>query len=213
MYLKMSKNFYRTKPGYLEKITKEMNKPSLIVIAGRPQTGKTSISLEIASNALKENTYVVIFNLEMSKNWCRKRILSSDAFSDTGELEVENLYIDDTPAISVQKIREKCIFLKREKNLGLIVIDYLQLVEIDKVDYLIDEKNNEISKSLKVLAQELDVCILLISQLSKTEGLRKPTFSDLKYSKCLINDADIIIFLNQDNHNNLEILKFEKSKN
>lgn len=189
----------------------ELNKSELVVLAGRPATGKTSISLEVAANILaKENTGVAIFNLEMSADWCKNRIFCSDAFTDKDGLIIENLYVDDAPGISVEEIKEKCVRLKEEKDLGLVVIDYFQLLSgVNSIP----EENSEISNSLKELAQELDVCVLLLSQLSKTQKSNKPKLEDLKLSKCLIDDADAIFFLNKDCYNTLEILRMKSSKN
>ena len=195
----------------IEKI--EINKSELVVLAGRPATGKTSISLEVAANILaKENTGVAIFNLEMSADWCKNRIFCSDAFTDKDGLIIENLYVDDAPGISVEEIREKCIDLKKKNDLGLIVIDYFQLLESKIISDTKEEKYKHISSSLKALAQELDVCILLLSHLSKPKH-REPTLKDLNLSKCLIDDASSIFFLNRDSHNNLEILNMKRSKN
>lgn len=194
----------------IEKI--ELNKSELVVLAGRPATGKTSISLEVAANVLaKENTGVAIFNLEMSADWCKNRIFCSDAFTDKDGLVINNLYICDKPGISVEEIREKSFRLKEEKDLGLIVIDYFQLLESKTLS---DTKENykAISSSLKALAQELDVCILVLSHLSKPKH-REPTLKDLNLSKCLIDDASSIFFLNRDSHNNFEILNMKRSKN
>lgn len=194
----------------IEKI--EINKSELVVLAGRPATGKTSISLEVAANILaKENTGVAIFNLEMSADWCKNRIFCSDAFTDKDGLVIENLYVDDTPGISVEEIREKSFRLKEEKDLGLIVIDYFQLLESKTISDT-KEKYKAISSSLKALAEELEVCILLLSQLSKPKH-REPTLEDLKLSKCLVNDADAIFFLNRDSYNTLEILRMKGKEN
>ena len=96
----------------LENITKELNEPSLVVLAG-PSSGKTSISLELAANVLVyDNKGVAIFNLEMSKDWCTKRLICSDAFTDKGGLIIENLCVYDTAGISVEEIKEKCVRLK-----------------------------------------------------------------------------------------------------
>ena len=195
----------------LENITKELNEPSLVVLAGPSSSGKTSISLELAANVLvNDNKGVAILNLEMSKDWCTKRLICSDAFTDKDGLVIKNLYVDDTPAITVEEIKEKCVRLKEEKDLGLVVIDYFQLLSgVNSIP----EENSEISKSLKALVQELDICVLLLSQLSKTQKSNKPTLEDLKSSKCLVDDADAIFFLNKDSYNNLEILKMKDKIN
>lgn len=189
----------------------ELNKSELVVLAGRPATGKTSISLELAANVLaKENTGVAIFNLEMSADWCKNRLFCSDAFTDKDGLEINNLYICDKAGISVEEIREKSFRLKEEKDLGLVVIDYFQLLSgVNSIP----EENSEISNSLKALVQELDVCVLLLSQLSKTQKSNKPKLEDLKLSKCLIDDASSIFFLNRDSYNNLEILRMKGKGN
>lgn len=185
----------------------ELNKSELVVLAGRPATGKTSISLELAANVLvNDNKGVAIFNLEMSKEWCTKRLVCSDAFTDKDGLEINNLYICDKPGISVKEIREKSFRLKEEKDLGLIVIDYFQLLESKTISDT-KEKYKAISSSLKALAKELDVCVLLIAQLSKIPKENKPTLEDFISSKYLIDNADSIFFLDKDSHNTLEILR------
>lgn len=195
----------------MENILKELNKLNFVVLAGPASSGKTSISLELAANVLvNDNKGVAIFNLEMSKEWCTKRLVCSDAFTDKDGLIIENLCVDDTAGISVEEIKEKCVRLKEEKDLGLVVIDYFQLLSgVNSIP----EENSEISNSLKALVQELDICVLLLSQLSKTQKSNKPTLEDLKSSKCLVDDADAIFFLNKDSYNNIEILKMKGKAN
>lgn len=182
----------------------DLEKNSLVVIAARPAMGKTTFALNIATNiALKGNTPVAIFSLEMSKKECVNRIISLEA---TVKLSDTELYIDDTPGISVDEIREKCIKLKQEKNLGLVIIDYFQLVSA-KNEASREQELSSISHSLKNLSKELNIPILITSQLSKTADIRyregqdpRPIFEDLKYSGSLVQDADAIMFLYRDDY-------------
>lgn len=186
----------------MEFIIKELKEGNLVVLAGGPQSG-----IDLAAEILVyKQKGVAIFNFEMSKEWCTKRLLCSDAFTDKDGLVIENLYIDDTPAISVEEIKEKCVRLKEEKDLGLIVIDYFQLLESKTVDDAI-EPYKAIRSSLKAIAKELDVCVLLIAQLSKIPKANKPKLEDFISSKYLVDNADSIFFLDKDSHNSIEILK------
>ena len=159
----------------------------LILVAARPAMGKTAFALNIAANAaLRGNAPVAIFSLEMSKDQLVNRILCSEAMVDsnkvrTGKLEEDDwvklagsigplseseIYIDDTPGISVMEIRTKCRKLKMEKNIGLVVIDYLQLVQgSNKRTGSREQEISEISRSLKILAKEINVTVIALSQL------------------------------------------------
>ena len=200
----------------------------LILVAARPAMGKSAFALNIATNAaLKANVPVAIFSLEMSKEQLVNRILCSEAMVDsnkvrTGKLEDEDwsklaesigplsdsgIFIDDTPGISVMEIRAKCRKLKLEKNIGLVVIDYLQLVQGS------NKRNNssreqeiaEISRSLKILAKELNVPVIALSQLSRAVEQRpdhRPMLADLRESGSIEQDADIVMFLYRDDYYN-----------
>ena len=201
----------------------------LILVAARPAMGKTAFALNIATNAaLRGNAPVAIFSLEMSKDQLVNRILCSEAMVDsnkvrTGKLEEDDwvklagaigplseseIYIDDTPGISVMEIRTKCRKLKMEKNLGLVVIDYLQLVQgSNKRAGSREQEISEISRSLKILAKEINVPVIALSQLSRAVEQRpdhRPMLSDLRESGAIEQDADIVMFLYRDDYYNKE---------
>ena len=201
----------------------------LILIAARPAMGKSAFALNIAANAAtKANIPVAIFNLEMSKDQLGNRILCSEAMVDsnkvrTGKLEEADwgklaetigplseaeIYIDDTPGISITEIRAKCRKLKLEKNIGLIVIDYLQLIQgSNKRAGSREQEIAEISRSLKILAKELNVPVIALSQLSRAVEQRpdhRPMLSDLRESGAIEQDADIVMFLYRDDYYNEE---------
>ena len=197
----------------------------LILIAARPAMGKSAFVLNIATNAaMKANVPVVIFSLEMAKEQMVNRILCSEAMVDsnkvrTGKLEEDdwtqlagavgplseaNIYIDDTPGISVMKIMAKCRKLKAEKQIGIIIIDYLQLVQgSGKRNGSREQEIAEISRSLKILAKELNVPVIALSQLSRAVEQRpdhRPMLSDLRESGSIEQDADIVMFLYRDDY-------------
>ena len=199
----------------------------LILIAARPAMGKTAFALNIASNAaIKANTPVALFSLEMSKEQLVNRIMCSEAMVDsnkvrTGKLEEDDwtklagsigplseaeIYIDDTPGINIMEIRAKCRKLKLEKNIGLVVIDYLQLIQgSGKRNGSREQEISEISRSLKILAKELDVPVIALSQLSRAAEQRpdhRPMLSDLRESGAIEQDADIVMFLYRDDYYN-----------
>ena len=199
----------------------------LILIAARPAMGKSAFVLNIATNAaVKANIPVVIFSLEMSKEQMVNRILCSEAMVDsnkvrTGKLEEDDwtklagaigplsdaeIYIDDTPGISVMEIRAKCRKLKMEKNIGMVIIDYLQLVQgSNKRNGSREQEISEISRSLKILAKELGVPVIALSQLSRAVEQRpdhRPMLSDLRESGAIEQDADIVMFLYRDDYYN-----------
>lgn len=199
----------------------------LILIAARPAMGKSAFVLNIATNAaVKANIPVVIFSLEMSKEQMVNRILCSEAMVDsnkvrTGKLEEDDwtklagaigplsdaeIYIDDTPGISVMEIRAKCRKLKMEKNIGMVIIDYLQLVQgSSKRNGSREQEISEISRSLKILAKELGVPVIALSQLSRAVEQRpdhRPMLSDLRESGAIEQDADIVMFLYRDDYYN-----------
>ena len=199
----------------------------LILIAARPAMGKTAFALNIATNAaLKANVPVAVFSLEMSKEQLVNRILCSESMVDsnkvrTGKLEEDDwtklagtigplseaeMYIDDTPGINIMEIRAKCRKLKIEKNIGLVVIDYLQLIQgTGKRGGSREQEISEISRSLKILAKELDVPVIALSQLSRAAEQRpdhRPMLSDLRESGAIEQDADIVMFLYRDDYYN-----------
>jgi len=199
----------------------------LILVAARPAMGKTAFALNIATNAaVKAKVPVAIFSLEMSKEQLVNRVLCSEAMVDsnkvkTGKLDEQDwgklasalgplseadIYIDDTPGISVMEIRAKCRKLKLEKNIGLVVIDYLQLITgSGKRNGSREQEISEISRSLKILAKEIDVPVIALSQLSRAVEQRpdhRPMLSDLRESGAIEQDADIVMFLYRDDYYN-----------
>ena len=207
--------------------TAGLHKSDLILIAARPAMGKTAFALNIATNAaVRAKVPVALFSLEMSKEQLVNRVLCSEAMVDsnkvrTGKLEEDDwvklagalgplseseIYIDDTPGISVMEIRAKCRKLKLEKNIGLVVIDYLQLVQgNNKRGGSREQEISEISRSLKILAKEIDVPVIALSQLSRAPEQRpdhRPMLADLRESGAIEQDADIVMFLYRDDYYN-----------
>ena len=211
----------------LDNVTAGLHNSDLIIVAARPAMGKSAFAINLAANAaVKSGVPAVIFNLEMSKEQVGNRILCSEALVDsnkirTGQIEDEDwmklaqtlgrisdapIYIDDTPGISAMEIRAKCRKLKLEKNIGLIVIDYLQLISgSGKKNASREQEISEISRSLKILAKELNVPVIALSQLSRTAEKRddkRPMLSDLRESGAIEQDADIVMFLYRDDYYN-----------
>lgn len=209
--------------------TAGLHNSDLILVAARPAMGKSAFAINIATNAaIHAKVPVAIFNLEMSKKQLVNRMLCSEAMVDsnkirTGKIEEDDwvklatalgplseapIYIDDTPGISVTEIRAKCRKLKLEKNIGLVVIDYLQLVQgTGKKGNNREQEISEISRSLKILAKELDIPVIAISQLSRAAEQRtdhRPMLSDLRESGAIEQDADIVMFLYRDDYYNPE---------
>lgn len=207
--------------------TSGFHKSDLIIVAARPAMGKSAFVLNIATHAaVSNNVPVVIFNLEMSKEQLVNRILCSEAMVDSnkirtgkiddnewiklanasGRLAEAPIYIDDTPGISITEIRAKCRKLKLEKGIGLVIIDYLQLVTgSGKKNSSREQEISEISRSLKILAKELDVPVVALSQLSRSAEKRddkRPMLSDLRESGAIEQDADIVMFLYRDDYYN-----------
>ncbi|HPU62627.1 MAG TPA: replicative DNA helicase [Mobilitalea sp.] len=198
----------------------------LILIAARPSMGKTAFALNIAEYvALRSNITTAIFSLEMSQDQLVKRLLAMNSRVDsqkirTGNLSAEewaslmesariignsNLIIDDTSAISVSELRSKCRKLKIEKNLGLVIIDYLQLMTGSKRTESRQQEISEISRALKSLAREINVPVIALSQLSRAVEQRidkRPMLSDLRESGAIEQDADVVIFIYRDDYYN-----------
>ena len=198
----------------------------LILIAARPSMGKTAFVLNVAEYiALKSNVTTVIFSLEMSQDQLVKRFLAMNSRVDsqsirTGSLSGDdwtnlmesarvignsNLVIDDTSAISISELRSKCRKLKLEKNLGLIIIDYLQLMTGSKKSESRQQEISEISRSLKSLAREINVPVVALSQLSRAVEQRpdkRPMLSDLRESGAIEQDADVVMFIYRDDYYN-----------
>ena len=200
----------------------------LILIAGRPGMGKSSFAVNIAEHAaFKNNETVAIFNLEMPKTQIVNRIMCSQAMVDSkkvksGDIDSEDwlrigramntfyqapLYIDDSSTISVSEIRAKCRRLKQTKNLKLVVIDYLQLMQSSRRTESRQQEISDISRSLKILSKELDVPVVALSQLSRNVENRsdkRPMLADLRESGAIEQDADIVMFLYRDEYYNKE---------
>ncbi|MDE6035200.1 MAG: replicative DNA helicase [Ruminococcus sp.] len=208
---------------YLDNIISGLNKSDLIIIAARPAMGKTSFAMNIAVNvARRTEKAVVVFNLEMSGEQLALRMLSTESLVDSGRIrngrltgeEWEKLangagylsslpmYIDDTASISVQQIKSK---LKRLRNVGLVVIDYLQLISsASRRENRVTEVS-EITRQLKIMAKELDIPVILLSQLSRgveSRNDKRPMLSDLRESGSIEQDADIVLFLYRDAYYN-----------
>ena len=200
----------------LDKITSGWQKSDLVLIAARPGQGKTAMLLSIARTAAKEIP-TAIFSLEMSAVQLGERLISADneiendkirsgllsdhewarIVNDPNKLSSAKLYLDDTPSISLNELRGKCLRLKKEKNIGLIMIDYLQLMTGDKSGNR-EQEISSISRGLKSLAKELDVPVIALSQLSRsveTRADKRPMLSDLRESGALEMDSDCVIFL------------------
>ncbi|MCR4440613.1 MAG: replicative DNA helicase [Peptococcaceae bacterium] len=211
----------------LDRITSGWQQSDLIILAARPAMGKTSFGLNIALNAaLKGKLPVAIFSLEMSREQLVQRMISSEAKIDqhklrTGRLQDEEwlrltravqplstaqIYIDDTPAISVLELRAKARRLKAEKGLELIVIDYLQLMQVNnRKNENRQQEISEISRSLKALARELNVPVLALSQLSRAVEQtheKRPALSHLRESGALEQDADLVMFIYREEYYN-----------
>ncbi len=206
--------------------TAGLHNSDLVLVAARPAMGKTSFALNLAQYvAVHAKVPVAIFSLEMSKEQLVNRILCCEAMVDsqkmrTGKLEDEDwqkiaralgplseapIYIDDTPGVSVMDIRSKCRRLKLEKNLGLVVIDYMQLMQGRGKPESRQQEISEISRSLKILAKELNIPVITLSQLSRAAETRtdhRPILSDLRESGAIEQDADIVMFLYRDDYYN-----------
>ena len=198
----------------------------LILIAARPSMGKTAFVLNIAEYmAFRSNETVAIFSLEMSKEQLVNRLFSLESrvdaqllrngnLSDTdwanliegaGIIGRSHLIIDDTPGISVSELRSKCRKYKLEHNLGIVMIDYLQLMQGSKRSESRQQEISDISRSLKEIARELQVPVVALSQLSRAVEQRpdhRPMLSDLRESGAIEQDADVVMFLYRDDYYN-----------
>ncbi len=200
----------------LDKVIMGLNKSDLILLASRPGMGKTSFSLNIAEHAaMVKNKKIAFFSLEMSKEQLVSRMLSTEGklsgqnlrlgklsesewvrLIEAGDrLSKSQIYIDDTPAITIPEMKAK---LRRLKDVNLVIVDYLQLLmSARRVDNRVQEIS-EITRNLKIMAKELDVPVLTLSQLSRASEQRsdhRPVLSDLRDSGSIEQDADIVLFL------------------
>jgi replicative DNA helicase len=200
-------------------LTAGLQPSDLIVIAGRPSMGKTSLALGMAQHAAVQHKKVVgIFSLEMSKAQLVLRMLSSEAHVDShslrtgrlqkedwwrlaeaaGRLEQAPIFIDDSGAVTVQQMRGKARRLKREHGLDLLIVDYLQLMQGRSDVESRQQEISDISRSLKALAKELNVPVIALSQLSRKVEDRKPPIpmlADLRESGAIEQDADLVVFI------------------
>ncbi|RED83335.1 replicative DNA helicase [Cohnella sp. LGH] len=209
----------------LDRMTAGFQPNDLIIVAARPSVGKTAFALNVAQNvAVRASETVAIFSLEMSAAQLVQRIICAESNVDaqrmrTGHLEGDDweklsmaigalseaqIYIDDTPGITVSDIRAKCRRLKKEKGLGMILIDYLQLIQgRGKAGENRQQEVSEISRTLKQIARELEVPVIALSQLSRGVEQRqdkRPMMSDLRESGSIEQDADIVAFLYRDDY-------------
>ena len=206
----------------LDNLTSGFQGSDLIILAARPSMGKTALALNIARNAaIDANTPVAVFSIEMSKEQLSMRLLCAEARIDSSRLrsgffsredwvsltnaaEVlsdADIYIDDSPDLTAMSIRAKARRLKMDKNLGLVIIDYLQLMKGRSSAERRDLEISEISRGLKALAKELDIPVLALSQLNRKLEERhdkRPQLSDLRESGALEQDADVVAFIYRD---------------
>ncbi|MGI6084416.1 MAG: replicative DNA helicase [Acetivibrionales bacterium] len=211
----------------LDRKTSGFQNSDLILVAARPAMGKTSFVLNIAVNAALRNFPVAIFSLEMSRTQLVNRILALESMVElekmrTGRLEPEDwkkigyslgplarspIYIDDNAITNTMEMMSKLRKLKLEKGLGLVVVDYLQLMEGRKKSDNRQQEISEISRSLKIMAKELNVPVIALSQLSRAPEQRadhRPILSDMRESGAIEQDADMVIFLYRDDYYNDE---------
>ncbi len=205
-----------------DKMTAGLQRSDLIILAGRPSMGKTALAVNMVQNAaLLHKVPVAVFSLEMSKEQLGMRMLCSISRVDaqrlrTGHLKDQDwpkltravtqlseapIYIDDTPAITVLEMRAKCRRLKTEHNIGMVVVDYLQLMRGKANSQSREQEISDISRSLKAMAKELSIPVMALSQLNRSLESRpnkRPQLSDLRESGAIEQDADLIIFIYRD---------------
>lgn len=207
-----------------DSMTSGLQKSELVIVAARPAMGKTAFALNIALNAaVKHDASVLIFSLEMGKEQLGNRLLSMESrvemenikkgtldnndwdriFLAVDNLAKANVYIDDTPDLSVFEIKNKCRRLKAEKGLDLVVVDYLQLMKSEGRAENRQQEISTLSRYLKLLAREMDCPVIVLSQLSRAPDQRPnhtPVLSDLRESGSIEQDADIVLFLYRDDY-------------
>jgi len=214
----------------LDKKLAGLHPANLIVVAARPSMGKSALTLNIAQNVAETGKPVAFFTLEMSREEVVQRLLSSMASVDSNKLRTGQLgpemwqklaressklyempfYVDDSPDLTVTTIRAKCRRLKRKSDLGLVVVDYLQLMQGPARSDNRQQEIAEISRSLKNLARELEVPVIGVSQLNR--GLesrtdKRPQLGDLRESGAIEQDADVVMFIYRDDYYNDEAIK------
>lgn len=210
--------------GYhkFDELTAGLQSSDLIIIAGRPSMGKTAFALNVAMrSAILHEVPTAIFSLEMSKEQLMMRMLCAWGKVDLGRfrrgylndedwvrlhhaadaLSRAQIYIDDTPALGTLDLRARCRRLKSEKKLGLVVVDYLQLMRASRRIESREQEISDISRNLKALAKEIDVPMVALAQLNRKveeRSNRRPMLSDLRESGAIEQDADVIVFLYRD---------------
>lgn len=205
----------------LDKMTSGFQPGDLIILAARPSMGKTALALNVAAHAASQGITVGVFSLEMGGEQLTLRLLSTqsniahhnirnatitsdewlDLIHEAGKLAERKLFIDDTAGLDIMALRAKARQLKRQQNVGFLVVDYLQLLHSGKKHENRHQEVSEISRALKILAKELQVPILALSQLSRAVDGRmdkRPMLSDLRESGAIEQDADVIMFLYRD---------------
>jgi replicative DNA helicase len=217
--------------GDLDRMTAGFQPGSLVIIAARPSAGKTSLALNIAQHvAIKEKIPVAVFSLEMSRWELTQRLLAGEAAVDSyllrtgklsetdwqkianamGTLSEGEIYIDDRPGVTAMDMRAKARRLKIQKKIGLIVIDYVQLMSGSSRTENRTQEVSEISRSLKRLAVELEIPVIALSQLSRASEQRadhRPQLSDLRESGAIEQDADVVLFIYREGLHNPEVKK------
>ncbi len=205
----------------LDGLTSGFQHAELVVVAARPSMGKTAFCLNVAANAAAEGHGVAIFSLEMSKESLVQRMLTATARVDShrvrqgslrdsdftqlaraaGLLQTYQIWIDDTPSITLLEMRSKARRLKIDNDLKLVIVDYLQLMRSPEYSENRVQEISDISRSLKALARELEIPVIALSQLSRASeqrgGERKPILSDLRDSGAIEQDADLVIFIHR----------------
>lgn len=208
----------------LDEITSGLHSSDLVIIAARPSMGKTSLALGIATNiAVQHKAPVAIYSLEMARNQLVQRLMCAEARVDaqslrTGNLKEEDwpklsnavgrlaeapIFIDDTPNITIMEVRAKARRLMAKQPLGLIIVDYLQLMQGNARSENRQQEISEISRALKILGRELNVPVIAISQLSRAVEQRqdkRPLLSDLRESGAIEQDADLVMFVYRDEY-------------
>jgi replicative DNA helicase len=206
----------------LDRLTSGLQPSNLIIVAARPSVGKSTLGLDVARHAsVRAGVPTVVFSLEMSRTELVQRPMCAECTVDmqrlrTGRMEESDwtrltrslgrladapLYIDDSPGTTMMEIRAKCRRLKQRHGLGLVVVDYLQLMQPSRRFENRQQEVSEISRSMKLLAKELEVPVIAISQLSRqTESRsdRRPMLSDLRESGALEQDSDVVLFIYRD---------------
>ncbi len=205
----------------LDELTSGFQKSELVIVAARPSMGKTAFVLNVAAHAAAERNGVAIFSLEMSKDALVQRMLCAEARVDSqnvrrgrlkdqdftqlaraaGWLQTCPIWIDDSPALTLLEMRSRSRRLKADNELGLVVVDYLQLMRSPEYAENRVQEISDISRSLKGLARELEVPVIALSQLSRASeqrgGDRKPILSDLRDSGAIEQDADVVVFIHR----------------